>query len=82
MLSEPYPEHGHPQQKPQAFSLMLQVDDIDAWWQRAIAAGGETVMPVAEMFWGDRYGQAPRSLRDFMGARPTRAQGREELRSA
>jgi uncharacterized glyoxalase superfamily protein PhnB len=63
MLSDPYPEHGHPQQKPQAFSLMLQVDDIDAWWQRAIAAGGETVMPVAEMFWGDRYGQ----LRDPFG---------------
>jgi PhnB protein len=42
---------------------MLRVDDIDAWWQRAIAAGGETVMPVAEMFWGDRYGQ----LRDPFG---------------
>lgn len=63
MLSDPYPEHGYPLQKPQAFSLMLQVDDIDAWWRRAIDAGGEVVMPVAEMFWGDRYGQ----LRDPFG---------------
>ncbi len=63
MLSDPYPEHGHPLQKPQAFSLVLQVDDIDAWWKRAVDAGAETVMPVAKMFWGDRYGQ----LRDPFG---------------
>jgi PhnB protein len=63
MLSDAYPEHGHPLQKPQAFNLTLQVDDIDAWWRRAIAAGAIAVMPVAEMFWGDRYGQ----LRDPFG---------------
>jgi uncharacterized glyoxalase superfamily protein PhnB len=33
------------------------VDDIDAWWQRAHDAGAETMMPVADMFWGARYGQ-------------------------
>ena len=63
MLGDAYPEHGHPLQKPQAFNLMLLVDDIDASWQRAIDAGAEIVMPVAEMFWGDRYGQ----LRDPFG---------------
>ncbi|HSZ91809.1 MAG TPA: glyoxalase/bleomycin resistance/extradiol dioxygenase family protein [Acetobacteraceae bacterium] len=63
MLSDAYPEHGVPLEKPQAFSIMLPVDDIEAWWQRAIDAGGTPVMPPADMFWGDRYGQ----LRDPFG---------------
>lgn len=63
MLGDAYPEYGHPLEKPQGFSMMLTVDDADAWWRRAIEAGAESVMPVAEMFWGDRYGQ----LRDPFG---------------
>jgi len=57
MLGDAYPEYGHPLQAPQAFNLTLQVDDIDAWWSRAVAAGATVVMPVQEMFWGARYGQ-------------------------
>jgi PhnB protein len=63
MLSDAYPEYGYAQQDPQAFNLTLQVDDIDKWWQRAVAAGAQVVMPVEEMFWGARYGQ----LRDPFG---------------
>jgi PhnB protein len=63
MLSDPYPEHGHPLQTPQAFSLHLQVDDVDAWWRRAVEAGAEIGMPLQKMFWGARYGQ----LRDRFG---------------
>jgi PhnB protein len=63
MLGDAYPEHGHPLRQPQAFNLMLPVDDIDARWKRAVDAGATVVMPVAEMFWGDRYGQ----LRDPFG---------------
>jgi uncharacterized glyoxalase superfamily protein PhnB len=63
MLSDPYPEHGYPLKAPQAFNLHLQVDDIDAWWSRAVAAGAEVTMPLQVMFWGDRYGQ----LRDPFG---------------
>jgi uncharacterized glyoxalase superfamily protein PhnB len=63
MLCDGYPESGHPTQKPQGFHLMLDVDDIDAWWQRAVDTGAEVVVPVAEMFWGARYGQ----LRDPFG---------------
>jgi PhnB protein len=63
MMSDAYPEHGHPLLKPQSFSLQLAVDDIDFWWDRAVAAGAEVVMPVELMFWGDRYGQ----LRDPFG---------------
>ncbi|MEJ1962351.1 MAG: glyoxalase/bleomycin resistance/extradiol dioxygenase family protein [Gammaproteobacteria bacterium] len=63
MLSDPYPEHGYGSEKPQAFNLTLQVDDIDFWWKRAIDAGCTAVMPVQKMFWGDRYG----TLRDPFG---------------
>ena len=57
MLSDAYPEHGYPAETPAAFTLHLQVDDVDAWFDRAIAAGCETLLPVQLMFWGDRYGQ-------------------------
>jgi PhnB protein len=63
MLGDPCPEAGHSAVPPQAFNLMLMVDDIDARFQRAIDAGATEVMPVADMFWGDRYGQ----LRDPFG---------------
>jgi uncharacterized glyoxalase superfamily protein PhnB len=63
MLSDPYPDYGHPWEKPQAFNLTLHVDDIDAWWKRAIGAGATEVMAPQEMFWGDRYAQ----LRDPYG---------------
>jgi PhnB protein len=63
MLSDAYPEHGRPAVKPQGFALTLHVGDIDAWWKRAVDAGAEVVMPIADMFWGARYGQ----LRDPFG---------------
>jgi PhnB protein len=63
MLGDAYPEHGHALQAPQAFSLVLPVDDIDTWWNRAADAGATVVMPLQVMFWGDRYGQ----LRDPFG---------------
>lgn len=63
MLSDPYPEHGHPLEAPQAFNLLLAVEDVDAWWSRAVEAGAEVVMPLQVMFWGDRYGE----LRDPFG---------------
>jgi len=44
-------------------TLHLQVPDADALFDRATAAGAEVIMPLAEMFWGDRYGK----LRDPFG---------------
>lgn len=58
MLADPFPEYGHPLDPPRGVTMTLQVDDIEAWWKRAIEAGCTPVMPVAEMFWGDYYGQA------------------------
>src|SRR5262245_26169563 len=37
-------------------TLHLFVPDVDAAFDRAIRAGAKTVMPVADQFWGDRYG--------------------------
>lgn len=38
-------------------SIHLQVEDVDAVFNQAIEAGATLIMPVMEMFWGDRYGQ-------------------------
>ncbi len=35
----------------------LNVDDVDAVWQRAVDAGAEVRQAVANVFWGERYGQ-------------------------
>ncbi len=37
--------------------LALEVDDADAVFERAVAAGATVRQPVQEMFWGDRHGQ-------------------------
>jgi PhnB protein len=57
MLSDAYPEHGHPLQAPASFNLTLQVGDTDKWFDRAVDAGCTAVMPAQDMFWGERYGQ-------------------------
>ncbi|MBA5801452.1 MULTISPECIES: VOC family protein [Rhizobium] len=62
MLSDAYPEFG-PFKGHEGFAIQLIIDDIDFWWDRAVSAGAEVVMPVELMFWGDRYGQ----LRDPFG---------------
>ena|SRR5919201_5633204 len=38
-------------------TLNLYVEDVDSTFQTAVNAGAKTAMPVADMFWGDRYGQ-------------------------
>ena len=63
MLCDAYPEHGHTLSDHQGYTLHLKVTGIDRWWQRAIDAGCQIVLPLQEMFWGERYGQ----LRDPFG---------------
>jgi uncharacterized glyoxalase superfamily protein PhnB len=36
--------------------MMIYVPDVDATFKRAVEAGAEVKMPVADQFWGDRYG--------------------------
>ena len=57
MMSDAFPEHGHPLREPAGFNVMLPVADVDAWYDRAVKAGCTATMPPADMFWGDRYGQ-------------------------
>ena len=38
-------------------TIGLYVKDVDAAFQKAVDAGGTVVMPVADMFYGDRVGQ-------------------------
>lgn len=37
-------------------TIHLYVEDVDAFVDRAVDAGAKITMPVADMFWGDRYG--------------------------
>lgn len=37
-------------------TLHVKVADVDAFVNRAVEAGASIVMPVEDMFWGDRYG--------------------------
>ena len=36
---------------------MLEVDDADPMFKRAIKAGAEVMLPLEDMFWGARYGK-------------------------
>jgi len=64
-------------------TIHLVVGDADAVAGRAVEAGANLVMPVADMFWGDRYGV----IEDPFGHRwsiatPQRAMTGDELQSA
>jgi uncharacterized glyoxalase superfamily protein PhnB len=58
-LNEEFPAFGS--KSPQALggtpvTLHLHVKDCDAVFDRAVRAGCTVRMPLADMFWGDRYG--------------------------
>jgi PhnB protein len=38
-------------------SIHIYVEDVDTMWKRAVEAGAKVKMPLADAFWGDRYGQ-------------------------
>ena len=59
MLSDDFPEYrdGQAAPAPGGVTIHLEVDDADTWWNRAVEAGASVKMPLADQFWGDRYGQ-------------------------
>jgi PhnB protein len=68
-LSDEFPEMGGAQ-SPESLggvplSLMIYVEDADGAFDQAIEAGAQGLMPVTDMFWGDRWGQ----VRDPYGHR-------------
>jgi PhnB protein len=65
----------------------LEVADADAAWAKALSAGAQVKYPLADQFWGARYGQ----LRDPFGhywsvshclAQPTDAEVEEAAKTA
>ena len=56
-------------------TIHLYVPDVDATVAQAVAAGAKVTMPVADMFWGDRYGQ----LEDPFGHRWSVATHKQDL---
>ena len=42
---------------PTTSAVHVYVNDCDSFWERAVGAGATVKMPLADMFWGDRYGQ-------------------------
>jgi len=58
-LADPYPGmSAAPEQASlPSQSIYLYVQDVDATHKQAVAAGCKEAMPVADMFWGDRFGK-------------------------
>ena len=56
-------------------TLHLYVRNVDTLFDRAVAAGATVLMPVADQFWGDRYG----ILKDPFGHRWSIASRIEDL---
>jgi PhnB protein len=60
MLSDEFPEYGG--KAPQTLggspvSIHLYVEDVDAFFNKALAAGAKERKPVKDQFYGDRSGQ-------------------------
>ncbi len=56
-LCDEFPEHGVTgPQGHSPVSVFLYVEDVDAFYARAVEAGASPTMPPTNMFWGDRWG--------------------------
>ena len=78
MLGEEMPEMGA--KSPEmlggsAVGVFLYVKNVDGFTGKAIAAGATVLMPVQDMFWGDRYGK----LKDPFGHEWSIATHKEDL---
>ncbi|SAK87452.1 glyoxalase/bleomycin resistance protein/dioxygenase superfamily protein [Caballeronia catudaia] len=60
MLVDEFPQYGSVGPKAlkgSPVTIHLYVKDVDATVKQAESAGAKVTMPVADMFWGDRYGR-------------------------
>ncbi len=78
MLADEYPEMGF--RGPKALggtpvSLLLYVENVDAQFERAVAAGAKVQRPVKDQFYGDRSG----TLEDPFGHVWTIASHKEDV---
>lgn len=51
------------QDRPLSSYFCVFVEDVDAVFEQAVAAGAKVLLPVEDKYWGDRYGK----LRDPFG---------------
>jgi uncharacterized glyoxalase superfamily protein PhnB len=57
-LADEFPEYGsHGPGSSSPVTIHLYVNDANATFARAVQAGATVAMPLADMFWGDRYGK-------------------------
>jgi uncharacterized glyoxalase superfamily protein PhnB len=59
MLNDEFPQmgaFGPLEGKPTGVTIHMYVTNVDQVFNQAVQAGAKPVMPVADMFWGDRYG--------------------------
>ena len=59
-------------------NFYIYVEDVDSAVKRALEAGAKSVMPVSDMFWGDRIG----GVEDPFGQKWTLATHKEDLTPA
>jgi uncharacterized glyoxalase superfamily protein PhnB len=58
-LADEFPDYGSvgPSGGRSPVTIHLYVTDADATFARAVEAGATVSMPLADMFWGDRFGK-------------------------
>ena len=59
MLNDEFPDHGALSPLStggSAVTIHIYTDNVDAAFNRAVSAGAQVKMPLADQFWGDRYG--------------------------
>jgi PhnB protein len=59
MLNDEFPDWGGPlapRGEAAGFAINVYVQDVDKLFAQAVAAGATVKMPLADQFWGDRYG--------------------------
>ncbi len=60
MMNDEFPDYGAIGPKARGGTstvLNIYTEDADSLFKRATTAGATVVMPLADQFWGDRYGQ-------------------------
>ena len=60
MLVDEFPDwnsFGPKSLKGSPVTIHLYVQDVDAFFKQAVAAGAKITMPLEDTFWGDRYGR-------------------------
>ena len=59
MLNDEFPDYGSvgpTKMGGSPVTIHMSVEDVDSLWKKALDAGCEVTMPLADQFWGDRYG--------------------------